>query len=51
MEDTEANNPMTETITTQHKNVVKKTTKSPVQEFGDLNIKTEYVGAFEGDEA
>lgn len=44
MEDTEANNPATETIDTQHATVVKKTTKSPVLEFGNLNIKKEVVG-------
>ena len=48
MEDTEANNPATETLLTQYNTVKTKTDRSPVQEFGDLSIQSEFVGAFEG---
>ena len=48
MQDTEANDPSTETLLTQYETVKAKTTKSPVQEFGDLSIQSEFVGAFEG---
>lgn len=51
MEDTESHNPMTETLMTQYTDVKKKTTKSPVCEFGNLDIQSEYVGMFEGDES
>ena len=48
MEDTQANNPNTETLLTQYNNVKKLTTMSPVQEFGDLSTQSEVVGDFEG---
>jgi len=48
MEDTEANNPQTETLQTQHDNVVATTTKSPVQKFGDFDFMSEPIGDFEG---
>ena len=48
MEDTEANDPNVETLLEQYETVKTKTTKSPVQEFGDLSIQSEFVGAFEG---
>lgn len=48
MEDTEANNPLSETLKTQYTNVLNLTTASPVQIFGDLNIQSEVVGIFEG---
>jgi len=51
MEDTENGNPATETIGSQHESVVKKTSKSPVLEFGNMDIKKEVVGDFEGVEA
>ena len=48
MEDTEANDPNVETLLEQYETVKTKTTKSPVQEFGDLSIQSEFVVAFEG---
>merc|ERR1712156_1074757 len=49
MEDTEANDPATETLTTQYDTVKELTTASPVKIFGDLDIMDEVVGVFEGD--
>ena len=48
MEDTEANNPQTETLDTQHTNVKNTTTKSHVQVFGDLSFLSEPIADFEG---
>jgi len=48
MEDTEAHDKKySETLLTQYKNVKKATTKSPVQEFGNLDIQKEPIGAFQ----
>jgi legumain len=47
MEDTEAHDKKyAETLLTQYKNVKAATTKSPVQEFGNLDIQKEPIGAF-----
>lgn len=48
MEDTEANDPSVETLEQQYETVVTKTTKSPVQKFGDFNFMSEPIGDFEG---
>jgi legumain len=49
MEDTDAHaKKMSETFKTQFDTVKKETTKSPVQEFGDLDIQKEPIGAFMG---
>jgi len=46
MEDTEANNPSTETLLSQYETVKKLTTKSPVELFGQLDFGNEFVGDF-----
>lgn len=48
MEDTEANDPTTETLSQQYQTVKTKTTMSPVQQFGDLSFLDEPIGDFEG---
>ena len=48
MEDSDANNLNKETLGTQFATVKKETTKSHVQEFGDLTIQDHYVGEFQG---
>lgn len=48
MEDTEANNPATETLLEQYKTVKKLTAESPVELFGELDFGNEYVGDFQG---
>jgi legumain len=48
MEDTDAHDKkMAETLKTQYETVKKATTKSPVQEFGNLDIQKEPIGAFQ----
>lgn len=49
MEDTEAADISSETLTTQYDTVKELTTASPVQIFGDLDIMDEVIGVFEGD--
>jgi len=46
MEDTEANNIDSETLQTQFTTVQQKTSKSPVQKFGEFDYMTEPVGEF-----
>jgi len=49
MEDTEMNNPKTESMLMQHNNVKVLTTASPVEIFGDVDlVKYEVVGMFQG---
>ena len=48
MEDTEANNPKTESLNTQYNRVVKKTTASPVEKFGNFNFMSEPIADFQG---
>jgi len=48
MEDTQANDPDTETLITQHATVKELTTASPVELFGDLTFGSEVVGEFQG---
>ena len=48
MEDTEANDPSVETLATQHTTVTEKTTRSPVQIFGDQSFMSEPIGDFQG---
>ena len=48
MEDTEANDPSVETLATQHTTVTEKTTRSPVQIFGDESFMSEPIGDFQG---
>jgi len=48
MEDSDAHaDKMSETLKTQFDTVKKETTKSPVQEFGNLDIQKEPIGAFQ----
>lgn len=48
MEDTEANNVATETLKTQQATVIEKTTRSPVQVFGNTSFLSEPIGDFQG---
>ncbi len=48
MEDTEANNPASETLLQQYQTVKKLTTESPVELFGELDFGNEFVGDFQG---
>ena len=48
MEDTEANNPVVETLADQFTNVQNLTTASPVMKFGDFSFMSEPVADFEG---
>ena len=48
MEDTEANNPLVETLDVQFANVQTLTTASPVMKFGDFSFMSEPVADFEG---
>ena len=48
MDDTETHDPWTETIGEQFERVKTATTKSPVCEFGDKDLKEMSVGTFEG---
>ena len=48
MEDTDAANISTETLATQQATVIKETTASPVQVFGDQSFLSEPIGDFEG---
>ena len=48
MEDTEANDPATETLLEQYKTVKLLTTESPVELFGELDFGNEFVGDFQG---
>jgi legumain len=48
MEDTEAHNANTETLSTQFSTVKSKTSASHVQQFGDTSFKSEPIGDFEG---
>jgi len=48
MEDTEANDISVETLAQQYETVKKRTTASPVQQFGDLTFLDEPIGDFEG---
>lgn len=48
MEDTEANNPETETLEEQYNTVVALTTASPVQRFGNYTFKAEPIADFQG---
>lgn len=48
MEDTEANNPTVETLQTQQDTVIAKTTRSPVQVFGNNSFMSEPIGDFQG---
>ena len=48
MEDTEANNPLVETLEDQFNTVQKLTSASPVMKFGDFSFMSEPVADFEG---
>ena len=48
MEDTEANNPDTETLLDQQSTVIELTTASPVQTFGTTDFLWEAIGDFQG---
>jgi len=48
MEDTEANNVATESLQTQQTTVIEKTTRSPVQVFGNTSFLSEPIGDFQG---
>merc|ERR1719223_1245407 len=48
MEDTEAHDPAVETLATQQATVIAKTTRSPVQTFGNFTFLDEPIGDFEG---
>jgi len=48
MEDTEANNPLVETLDDQYRTVKNLTTASPVCKFGDFSFVNEPVADFEG---
>lgn len=48
MEDSDANNADTETLTTQYNTVKKLTTASPVMKFGDFEFMGEPIGDFQG---
>ena len=48
MEDTEAHNPDAETISAQFDVLKKRTTESPVQEFGEQDIKNDIIGMYQG---
>lgn len=49
MEDTEANNISSESLQTQQATVIRETSASPVQTFGDFSFLSEPIGDFEGD--
>ena len=49
MEDTESNNPYTETLDMQRETVIERTSYSPVMSFGDYSFTSEPIADFEGD--
>ena len=49
MEDTESNNPYTETLDMQRETVFERTSYSPVMSFGDYSFTSEPIADFEGD--